>query len=181
MLRFLEAVVVLLALAVAGAMLAGRMWPDPSTGFYARLAALAQMPADGGSVDFEKLARRATPNQALACPERLCLTSRPDVLSPVFPVPAEELARLVQRVVDSEPDSGTLYCAPDCKLYARYVEYSPMFRFPDIIDVVVLPAGAKASTLAIYSRSLFGYWDFDVNRTRVNRWLAALERIMPSS
>jgi uncharacterized protein (DUF1499 family) len=49
-------------------------------------------------------------------------------------------------------------------------------RYPDTIDAQVFPAGEGQSTLAIYSRSLIGYGDFGVNHTRVERWLAALER-----
>ena len=178
--RSIEGFFVVLVLAVIATIGAGRLWPDPIDGVYARAAALARMSGDSGAIDFPLLLRRATPNQALVCPERLCQKAKSDVLAPVFPVPADELLKRVQRVVESEPNSDTLKCAADCGLSARYVEYSPLFRFPDIIDVEVVSAGAKASTLAIYSRSVFGYWDFDVNKSRVDRWLAALKRITPS-
>lgn len=179
--RTIEAIFVLAILLTAGAMGAGRRWPDPVDGLYGRLAALARMPADSGGLDFVSLERRQTPNQALVCPERLCQKARSDVLAPVFPVAAGELLRRVQRVVDSEPNSAALGCSGDCALAARYVEYSSLFRFPDVVDVQVVSAGAKASTLAIYSRSVFGYWDFEVNKARVDRWLAALQRITPAS
>jgi len=59
-------------------------------------------------------------------------------------------------------------------LAARFLQHSLLMRYPDTIDVQVLPAGDKQSTLAIYSRSLIGRKDFGVNRARVERWLAAL-------
>jgi uncharacterized protein (DUF1499 family) len=49
-------------------------------------------------------------------------------------------------------------------------------RFPDTIDVEVVPVGDDKSTLAIYSRSLVGRSDFGVNRARIARWMAALEK-----
>ena len=48
-------------------------------------------------------------------------------------------------------------------------------RFPDTIDVEVMPAGENQSTLALYSRSLVGRKDFGVNRARLQRWRAALD------
>jgi uncharacterized protein (DUF1499 family) len=48
-------------------------------------------------------------------------------------------------------------------------------RFPDTVDIEVLPVGDNQSTLAIYSRSLIGRSDLGVNRARVERWLAKLD------
>ena len=56
---------------------------------------------------------------------------------------------------------------------ARFVQYTRLMRYPDTIDVEVIPAGEN-STLALYSRSLVGRKDFGVNRARLKRWLAAL-------
>jgi len=78
-------------------------------------------------------------------------------------------------IVMSEPNTGALYCVL-CETQARFVQYSRLMRFPDTIDVEVFPVGTDQSTLAIYSRSLVGYSDLGVNRARIARWLAALER-----
>jgi uncharacterized protein (DUF1499 family) len=48
-------------------------------------------------------------------------------------------------------------------------------RYPDTIDVEILPADEGRSTLAVYSRSLVGRKDFGVNHARLRRWLAALD------
>ena len=55
-----------------------------------------------------------------------------------------------------------------------YVQRSLVFRFPDTIWIQVLPLDANRSTLAIYSRSAYGRYDFGVNRSRVQAWLAAI-------
>ena len=81
---------------------------------------------------------------------------------------AESASRWPSRISASNP------CAPNCDRTARFIQYTRLMRFPDTIDVQVLPVGDNQSTLAIYSRSLVGRNDFGVNRARVERWLAAL-------
>ena len=74
----------------------------------------------------------------------------------------------------AEPDIVEQSCEPNCDRTARFIQYTRLMRYPDTIDVQVLPAGDNQSTLAIYSRSLVGQKDFGVNRARVERWLASL-------
>ncbi len=53
-----------------------------------------------------------------------------------------------------------------------------LFNFPDLIVAQVAAASPEASTLVLYSRSVYGYGDFGVNRARVVTWLAALDRTL---
>jgi uncharacterized protein (DUF1499 family) len=172
--RFVEGSFVLAVVLFVADLGAARLWRQPGDGLYWRAAALTRGAADLGPVEFVGLYRRATPNDALACPERLCQKAKADLTSPVFLVSADELRKKVAVVADAEPDTSAI---PG----GQFVQYSPLFRFPDIIDVSVVEAGAKASTLSIYSRSVFGYTDFGVNKQRIERWLAALQRITPTS
>ena len=55
-----------------------------------------------------------------------------------------------------------------------YVQRSPRFRFPDIITVRFIPVSPSRSTLAIYSRSVYGRRDFGVNEKRVQEWMALI-------
>ncbi len=57
---------------------------------------------------------------------------------------------------------------------AQWVVRSAVWNFPDIVAVQVLPRGPGSSTLALYSRSLYGHSDLGVNRRRIEAWLAAL-------
>jgi uncharacterized protein (DUF1499 family) len=51
------------------------------------------------------------------------------------------------------------------------VERSRYFAFPDIMTVRFFKRGEDKSTLAIYSRSVYGRYDFGVNRARVEKLL----------
>ena len=177
--RVIEGLFVLALLAVAGSMGAARYWQKPGDGFWWRAAELAKMPNDSGPLDISQTPRRTSPSDALVCPERVCQKAKPDIVAPVFLVSAADLRRKVALVALSEPRTDELACAADCEKTARFVQYSAVFLFPDTIDVKVIEAGAKASTLAIYSRSVVGAGDGGVNRERVVRWLAALQRITP--
>lgn len=179
--RLVEGLVGLVVLAVAGSMTAGYLLPQPGTGFWWRASAIMAMPQDSGTLDVPSIVYRATPNEALSCPEAKCFKAKPAIAAPIFPIPAAELRKLLDIVVEAEPRSARLDCTSDCDRHARYVQYSALFGFPDTIDVEVIEAGANASTLAIYSRSVFGYWDFGVNRERIERWLHTLEQIVPRS
>jgi uncharacterized protein (DUF1499 family) len=65
---------------------------------------------------------------------------------------------------------------PDARRLA-YIQHSATFRFPDIIMVEFVPLGPERSSLAIFSRSRYGEFDFQKNRKRVERWLFLLERV----
>jgi uncharacterized protein (DUF1499 family) len=80
----------------------------------------------------------------------------------------------VKQIALAEPDTGELPCEPQCDRTARFVQYTRLMRYPDTIDVEILPAEGR-STLAVYSRSLVGRKDFGVNHARLRRWLAALD------
>ena len=58
-----------------------------------------------------------------------------------------------------------------------YIQHSVLFRFPDVVTVEFIPLGPDQSSLAIYSRSRYGQYDFGQNRNRVETWLADLEKL----
>lgn len=124
---------------------------------------------DLGPVTFEKLVRRITPNDALACLPGICNT-KIDIDSPVFPVAARDLQVALAKVIESEPRTS-LVAADEANLTYRYIQRSKWLRFPDtiILRLVDLPNGQ--STILIYSRSQLGEGDLGVNRARIRRWL----------
>lgn len=141
------------------------------------LAALALLvagcTADMKPVDLRTLARSTSPNDALACPAGAC-RAKADFESPSFAVGGAALMDAARRVVAARP--RTELVATDTALdQLVFVERSRLFGFPDTIRVQGVPAGAGASVI-IYSRSNYGYWDFGVNRARVQALLAALAR-----
>lgn len=125
-------------------------------------------PPDRTPVDFATLTLPKTPNTHLVCPPGLC--PAPHEESPVFPAPADRLARAVADLLARE--AAEVWPGMDGGLEAEV--RTPLLRFPDRISVRVLPAGPDASTLALYSRSVYGRGDLGTNARRVRRWLAIL-------
>lgn len=155
---------------VAGLGLAVLIWRGSEPGGIDDLWHTVVGAPDLGPVAFEVFARRTRPNDALACPERFCRNARPDIVSPVFPVPAEQLREIVAGVAREDPETQIVYSAR-WEDQDRYVARTRLMRFPDTINVLVLPISADESTLALYSRSQIGYSDWGVNRKRIERWL----------
>lgn len=130
-------------------------------------------PADLGAVDFATLVRRQTPNDALACLPRLC-AAKADVAAPVFGGAQGDILRAIERALASEPDLEQVGSRPEQGIL-RFVQRSRLMRFPDTIDVQVIPASGGFAVL-IYSRSQMGQRDMGVNRARVERWMGLIEK-----
>jgi len=124
------------------------------------------------TVDFAAIRLTDKPNQYLVCPADYC-GAAPHAASPVFGVSAERLRVRWHEVVADQPRIETLSENEDGSAI-DYVQRSARFRFPDIITVRIIAISPSQSTLAIYSRSIFGEDDFSVNRERVEAWLALL-------
>ena len=60
---------------------------------------------------------------------------------------------------------------------AVYIPRSPIFGFPDIVTVEFVALGPECSSVAVYSRSRYGGYDFAKNRKRVERWLFVLQEV----
>ncbi len=167
--------IILVLLLVAGA--AGYLLLEkrPGYGAWYGVAKLTGSRLAIGRVDWATLRRSPTPNDALICPPAMCPNATADAEAEVYPItPAELLAR-IKSVALSEPSTSELKCDPDCDRTLRILQLTRLMRYPDTVDIEVSAAPGGA-TLAIYSRSLVGGSDFGVNRKRIDRWLAALER-----
>jgi uncharacterized protein (DUF1499 family) len=123
---------------------------------------------DFEAVDFEDLKLMDKPNQFLMCPPGIC-NGHAD--SPVFDVPVDELRELWRDVVTTQPRVELL---AENGQQIDYVQRSERFRFPDIITVRFISVSPSQSTLAVYSRSVYGKSDFGVNRKRIEAWLTNL-------
>lgn len=141
-------------------------------GFWQALGRATGTRDDLGAVDFAKLTRRSSPNDALIHPPGAGAAA--DAEAPVFNMSAARLADALRAVALAEPRTLELPGAGGGRL--RFVQRSFLMRYPDVIDVLVIARDDGTSTLALYSRSAVGHSDLGVNRARLERWLAALKR-----
>ncbi|MBL4907022.1 MAG: DUF1499 domain-containing protein [Sneathiella sp.] len=126
-------------------------------------------------IDFENLQKSRKPNTYLMAPKELCPIS-PAVESPVFDVNARDLATFFETVAKSMLNTEKLSeVQVEGNRQMDFVQYSKVIGFPDTITVRFMEVSESKSTLAIYSRSHYGYRDFGVNRKRVQAWMRQLQ------
>ncbi len=125
-------------------------------------------------LDFALLELTEKPNQYLVCPPDYCQKAAAHREAPVFDVPAAKLRDAWAKVLADQPRTKTLE-EDGASLSYEYVQRSALFRYPDFISVQFVPLNEARSTMAIYSRSKYGYSDLGVNKKRIDTWLDLLE------
>jgi uncharacterized protein (DUF1499 family) len=111
----------------------------------------------------------------LACPSGYCSAAEA-IASPLFELPRDRLHAFWLEVISREKGMVPIVADSENERFV-YVQHSLTFRFPDIITVEFVRLGSDRSSLAIYSQSRYGEFDFGKNRKRVERWLALLDRV----
>ncbi|MDX2223853.1 MAG: DUF1499 domain-containing protein [Rhodospirillaceae bacterium] len=124
-------------------------------------------------IDFATLTPPGSPNTYLVAPPG-ATRAAPNEPAPEFDLPAGQLKARLLAAVDNEPRLEKVWESAD-GLALQFVQRSALMRWPDIVSVKLIDLGGGRSTLAIYSRSVYGYSDLGVNKARVQRWLAALK------
>ena len=128
---------------------------------------------DGAQVDlsvkFASLTPTDRPNRFLMCPRELC-RAEPDRVSPEYDVTVSRLLDWWLIMIEAQPRVERLATETESMQY-HFVQRSELFGFPDLITVRFIAPGDDRSTLAVYSRSIQGYYDFGTNRARVESWL----------
>jgi uncharacterized protein (DUF1499 family) len=126
-------------------------------------------------VNFKQLTLPERPNYYLICPADYC-NVKPGEVSPVFAVSAADLFQAWQQMLAKQPRITPLYTHPE-QLQYGYVVRSWLFRFPDTVQVKFISLSKQTSSLALYSRSKYGYSDLGVNRRRLQSWLQQLQQL----
>ncbi|MEZ5833881.1 MAG: DUF1499 domain-containing protein [Dongiaceae bacterium] len=124
-------------------------------------------------IDFQTLQRGPNPNQYLLCPAKLC-SAEADGTAPVFDLPIDQLQSAWSQMIADQPHVQLLR-RDITNMQIDYVQRSRLLHFPDLITVRFVPVDDTHSTLAIYSRSIYGKGDFGVNRERIGTWIAKLK------
>jgi len=112
-------------------------------------------------------------NHFLVCDPAFC-RAVPDLAAPRFAQSPERLRAALHQALAAEPRL-TLVTVEEAAGRWVYVQRSAVFRFPDTVWVAIFPLPDGGSTLALYSRSTYGRYDFGVNEARLRRWLANIE------
>lgn len=127
-------------------------------------------------VDITTLRAPLPPPSFLACPPNYCGVTA-GMTTPVFPLPWRALRDQWVKMFAEQPHIVPLGEALEGRRLS-YIQHSLLFRFPDVVTVEFVPLGPDHSSLAIYSRSRYGHYDFGHNRNRVETWLADLEKLV---
>lgn len=138
-----------------------------------QMLAMVFGPVELTIIDFSTLTRHARPNQYLMCPSDFC-AAKPDAVSPVYEGPVATLRDRWSIMIARQPRVEQIAVSADGLQY-DFIQRSLVMRFPDTITVRFIPLNETQSTLAIYSRSHYGYSDLGVNRQRIEAWLKALQ------
>ena len=114
-------------------------------------------------VDPQSAARPRSPNWAIAAPGE-------KHEAPVYRLAAGDLARAFDAFAAARPRTMRLAGTPEDGLMT-YIVRSARIGYPDYVSVAFIDLGEGRSTLALFSRSHFGYGDQGVNRHRLAEWL----------
>ncbi|MBI1239253.1 MAG: DUF1499 domain-containing protein [Alphaproteobacteria bacterium] len=124
-------------------------------------------------LSFESLRLTPKPNQCLAAPEGLCAHAKPHLIAPLLTADAGATYTAALAALTAQPRM-TILAADSGARAIEAVQRSALFQFPDYVSVRIVPAEGGGASLAIYSRSKYGYSDLGVNKARVERLLAAI-------
>lgn len=124
---------------------------------------------DRGAHDFSSNRRSPTPNDALACSPGLC--AEPDFeIAPVDDAPAITIERLSQRLFTMDPLARRVDDRKDAAR-ARFVTYSPLMRFPDVIHLEARAMPDGRTGIMAYAAAQLGDGDMGKNRLRLEALL----------
>ena len=149
-----------------------RSAPFPAFAILIAAMTLAGCAATTSDLELRSFARADKPAEVLACPPGYC-AARADLTVPDYPIPLERLAAIVREAVTAIPRT-TIERDEPARQRLVAVQRTAVLRFPDTIWIELIARGPASSSVAIYSRSNFGYYDFGVNRRRVEALLAAV-------
>ena len=127
-------------------------------------------------VDFSEIAMERRPNRFLVCPTfDLCIELNDRTA--IFDAEVVRMKARWDELVALEPRME-LVLADDELMQYVYVQRSRLLRLPDVLTVQFFDEGNFRSTLAIYSRGVYGSGDFGSNSSRVYRFVNGLEETL---
>ena len=134
------------------------------------------VPGEIVPVDFTTVTMERRPNRFLVCPT-FDMCAELNDRTPIFDAEIERLRARWDELIAAEPRME-LVLADDELMQYTYVQRSRAFRFPDIFTVQFFDQDNFRSTLAVYSRGIYGSGDFGANANRVIRFMDGLEEVL---
>jgi Protein of unknown function (DUF1499) len=127
-------------------------------------------------IDFKTLQRPASPNTSFYAPAGFGSAAKADAAAPVYSAAPGELYIRALRLIGDRRE-WQLGTQDPARQQLNFVATSPLMRFKDDVDVIILPVAGDdgKSTFAAYSRSRVGYSDLGANRKRLDLFAAALQ------
>lgn len=139
--------------------------------FYMRAVTASHDPAEW-HIDPLTVVRPASPNTYFVAPQNM-VDALVNFEAPVYAAPAAIMANAFNDYVVTQPNALPVDGSVEA-LWLTYVQRTPSLKMPDYITVKFIDLEEGKSTIAIYSRSRFGYGDMGVNKARVTSWLQSL-------
>ena len=126
----------------------------------------------GEELDLRKFHRSGTPNDWMACTRNMCMENA-NIDLPIYAVSKQKLIKTTSSLITKKPRTKLLRYVPKLDQLI-FVQRSKFFRFPDTIWVQFLEV-ENGTSLIMYSRSNYGYYDFGVNKKRVKAWIGSIK------
>ena len=120
------------------------------------------------SISWSEFTPPTTPNYFIVCPSSTC--NGRSYPSPVFPGSQANLFSAVKEVISKQPRTSIV--SIDATTYSLVaVQRTLIFRFPDVIQIKIIPHNSNQSSILLYSKSVYGHYDFGVNESRALLWI----------
>lgn len=121
---------------------------------------------------FKTLTLASSPNHYLVCPKGYC-SSPINKEAPKFAIPVTELISRWGQMVTAQPRISHIKFSNNGR-QVDLVQRTDLVRYPDIITARFIPIDDATSSIAIYSRSIYGKSDFGTNKSRIEAWITIL-------
>lgn len=130
------------------------------------------------NINWQQIKLPNSPNYCLlSADQQAALHSNRVINSPEFNCSASQLTEKLKEILENQP---RLQLYRSDSQQQHYVQRSLIFRFPDIITIECHAVDKQHSTVFIYSRSVYGYSDFGVNKKRIQNYLDQLISSLPA-
>lgn len=126
-------------------------------------------------INFATLVRPTSPNTYLVCPEGFSAV-KPDQEAPIFSAALETVVKAWETVAAEQPRMTEVEDLRTERPQRTYVQRTALMGYPDIITVQIIDMNGDGTSIALYSRSQYGYSDMGANKRRVTDFLIRLEQ-----